>query len=66
MNAWREYAGKLADKLMDAGNITFAALSVGQLLSGRPFRWDIAALGLVFWVWFCFVGYLVVRWGRRE
>lgn len=66
MNAWKEYADKLADKLMDAGNITFAALIVGQLLSGQPFNWVVAALGFVFWLWFYITGYLVVRWGRKD
>jgi len=66
MNTWKAYADKLADKLMDAGNLTFAALLVGQLLSGQPFRWDLAAAGAIFWLWTYAVGFLVLRWGRRD
>jgi hypothetical protein len=66
MNGWREYADKLADKLMDAGNITFAALIVGQLISGRPFNWGIAALGAVAWVGFYFWAWAVLQWRRGE
>jgi hypothetical protein len=65
MNALREYADKLADKLMDAGNITFAALIVGQILGGRPFRWDIAALGGLAWLGFYIASYFAVRLKTR-
>jgi len=66
MNAWEEYAAKLADKLMDAGNITFAALIVGQILSARPFRWEVAVLGFIAWLGFYSAAFFVVRWKRRE
>ncbi len=66
MNAWKEYADKLADKLMDAGNITFAALIVGQILSGQPFNWWLAGLGAIAWAGFYIWGYFVLQWGRGE
>jgi len=37
---------KLADKLMDLANFTAGTLVIGQLISGRPFNWTIAGLGL--------------------
>lgn len=35
MKVWEDYADKLADKLMDAGNIGFAALIIGQIVAGE-------------------------------
>lgn len=66
MNAWKDYADKLADKLMDAGNITFAALIVGQVISGQPFNWVIAIAGGIVWLMLYAAAYFVVQWGRGE
>lgn len=66
MNGWREYAGRLSDKLMDAGNITFGALIVGQLISDRPFNWILAVAGAVVWVILYAGAYTVVQWGRGD
>jgi len=66
LRPWQEYADKLADKLMDAGNITFAALIVGQLVSGRPFSWVIAVLGAVAWVGFYLWAWAVLQWKTRR
>lgn len=46
MKPWQNLASKLADKLMDLANFTAGALIIGQLISGRPFDWAIAGLGL--------------------
>lgn len=66
MKAWIDYADKLSEKLMDAGNITFAALIVGQLLSSRPFNWVIAALGAVARMGFYFWAWAMLQWRRVE
>jgi len=39
--SWQIFAAKIADKLMDAGNIAFGALVIGQLISGQPFNWTL-------------------------
>jgi hypothetical protein len=35
---------------MDAGNLAFGALVVGQWLAGGPFRWSVAGIGLAVWL----------------
>jgi len=55
---------KLADKLMDLANFTAGALVIGQLISGRPFNWTIAGLGLGIWIaLYTFAGLLYYRAG---
>jgi hypothetical protein len=66
MHPWEAYADKLADKLLDAGNITFGALVLGQLLSGQPFRWEFAILGLFAGIGFYTAAFLVIKWARKE
>lgn len=66
MQPWQAYADKLSDKLLDAGNITFGALVVGQLLSGQPFRWEFAILGLFAGIGFYTAAFLVLKWARKE
>jgi hypothetical protein len=34
---------------MDAGNLAFGALVVGQWLADRPFSWRVAGGGVVLW-----------------
>jgi len=34
---------------MDAGNLAFGALVVGQSLGGAPFSWAVTGGGLVLW-----------------
>jgi hypothetical protein len=65
MNSWKAYADKLADKLMDAGNITFAALIVGQLIGGQPFNWALAGVGGMAWLSFYAFAWIVVRLASR-
>jgi hypothetical protein len=65
MNSWKAYADKLADKLMDAGNITFAALIVGQLISRQPFNWALAGIGGVAWLGFYVFAWILVRLASR-
>ncbi len=50
----------MADKLMDAGNIAFGALVVGQLISGQPFDWTLAFLGFGAWVFLYVLSFLAV------
>ena len=51
---------------MDAGNITFGALIVGQLLGGQSFQWVFAALGLIAGIGFYTAAYLVLKWSKRD
>lgn len=53
---------KLADKLMDLANFTAGALIIGQLISGRPFNWAIAGLGLGVWVSLYSVAIMLYYW----
>lgn len=53
---------KLADKLMDLANFTAGALIIGQLISGRPFNWAIAGLGLGVWVALYSVAIVLYYW----
>lgn len=57
---WRSYASRMADKLMDAGNIAFGALVVGQMISGQPFDWALAFLGFGAWVLLYVLSFLAV------
>ncbi len=66
MKIWQQYAEKLSDKLMDAGNITFGALIVGQLLSEGPFDWGIAGVGASAWIGFYVWAWAVLQWERGE
>lgn len=66
MNRWRAYADKLADKLMDAGNLIFGALIVGQLISTREFNYWIAALGIAAWAGFYLWAWAVVVQSDRS
>ena len=66
MNAWKEYADKLAEKLMDAGNIVFAALIIGQFVGDKPFDWGSAVISGAAWLGLYAVAYVVVYLGRRE
>ncbi len=45
---------------MDAGNIVFGALIVGQLFSGQAFNWWIALGGVGVWIGFFIVGTFLV------
>jgi len=53
---------KLADKLMDLANFTAGALVIGQLISGRPFNWAIAGLGLGVWIALYSVAIMLYYW----
>lgn len=64
MTVWEEYAGKLADKLMDAGNIVLAALIVGQIVAGK-LDWVGAAVSGAAWLGLYTMAYLALYWGRR-
>ncbi|MCR4404550.1 MAG: hypothetical protein NUW06_04640 [Candidatus Acetothermia bacterium] len=66
MRPWQNLAGKLADKLMDLANFTAGALIIGQLISGRPFDWTIAALGLGVWIALYIIASIAVLLGRGE
>ena len=63
---WRAFSGKLADKLLDAGNIVFGALIVGQLLGGQPFNWNVALIGLFSWLGFVTLSFILVYLSRGD
>jgi hypothetical protein len=46
----------LADKFFDLGNLTFAGLIIGQLISGQPFNTALSIGGLVAVVLFYLIG----------
>lgn len=64
--SWRSVGSHLGDKLMDAGNIVFGALIVGQLFSGQAFNWWIALGGVGVWIGFYILGALIVYWGGGD
>lgn len=66
MKPWQNLASKLADKLMDLANFTAGALIIGQLISGRPFDWAIAGLGLGVWIALYIIASIAVLLGRGE
>lgn len=66
MRPWQNLASKLADKLMDLANFTAGALIIGQLISGRPFDWTIAGLGLGVWIALYIIASIAVLLGRGE
>ena len=66
METWHAFIDKLADKLMDAGNLTFGALIVGQLIRGGPFNWWLAVLGAFAWIGLYGAAYSVLLWERGE
>lgn len=39
--------GRIAEKVMELGNLAFGGLILGQALSGRPFNFRLAAAGVV-------------------
>ena len=59
----REQRGLLADKVGDVANLIFAALVVGQALSGQAFSSIGAAAGIVAWA-VCLAGAIRVRRGH--
>ena len=61
--ARKRFAEKLAEKLMDAANITFGALVVGQFLGQQGFRWSLAIAGIGIWVILYGLSYLVIKFG---
>ena len=63
---WRIFASRMADKLMDAGNIAFGALVIGQLISGQPFNWTLALLGFGAWVALYLLSFFAVIIGGEE
>jgi len=64
--SWQIFAAKIADKLMDAGNIAFGALVIGQLISGQPFNWTLALLGFGAWVALYLLSFFAVIIGGEE
>lgn len=64
--AWRIFVSRVADKFMDAGNLIFGALIVGQMLDGQPFNWGIALLGFATWIGFYLLSLIFVYLGRGD
>lgn len=65
MKVWEDYADKLADKLMDAGNIVFAALIIGQIVAG-DLGWGSAFMSGIALIVLYGAAYWVLYLGRRE
>jgi len=63
---WQIYVGKMADKLMDAGNISFGALVIGQLIGGQPFNWTLAFLGFGAWAALYLLSFFAVMIGGED
>jgi hypothetical protein len=63
---WQKFLDKLADKLLDTGNITLGALVVGQFLGGQPFSLWLAVGGVVAWLGLLGLSYLCTRWAGGE
>lgn len=47
--------GRIAEKVMELGNLAFAGLILGQALAGRPFDFRLALLGFIVMI----IAYLV-------
>ncbi len=65
MGVWETYADKLSDKLMDAGNIVFAALIVGQIVVGK-LDWVGAAVSGAAWLGLYGIAYWVLYLGQQR
>jgi hypothetical protein len=65
MNVWKQYVDKLADKLMDAGNIVFAALIIGQIVAGKV-DWISTVVAGIAWLGLYGFAYFVLYLARKE
>jgi hypothetical protein len=45
----RDDRRSVADGLIAWGNLVFAALTLGQTVTGIPYKWELAVAGIVFW-----------------
>ena len=57
------FAEKVAEKLMDAANIAFGALVVGQFLGQQGLSLALAVVGIGIWLSFYVLSYLVIKYG---
>ena len=57
------FAEKVAEKLMDAANIAFGALVVGQFLGQQGFSWSPGVAGVGIWIILYGLSYLVIKYG---
>lgn len=55
--------GRIAEKLMELGNLVLAALVVGQIISDRRENLVIAAVGIAIFVGLYFCGYQIMKRG---
>lgn len=53
---------KVAEKLMELGNVAAGALLFGQALSGSPFNFTLAFLGLLLLFWFYAMAFILMKW----
>jgi hypothetical protein len=60
------FAEQLAEKLMDAANIGFGALVVGQFLGSQGFSWALAITGVGLWIVLYGLSYLVIKYGMGD
>lgn len=55
--------GRIAEKLMELGNLVLAALVVGQIISERPENLISAGVGIAIFVGLYFCGYQIMKRG---
>jgi len=58
--------GRLAEKVMEWGNLVFAGLVIGQLISGAPFNLQIALGGIIGISGAYIVAILVMKGGGKK
>ncbi len=65
----QRWLGTLGEKLMDAANLGFGGLMVGQIIA-KEFRLDWTVWGLSIWVGFYILGSLLIfvqeKWSLRD
>jgi hypothetical protein len=57
--------GRVAEKIMELGNLAFVGLILGQALAGRPFDFRLATIGAVGILIAYFVALRIMRGGEK-
>jgi len=63
---WRAYLGQISGKLLDFGNIVFAAVIAGQLFDGIPLNWFITLSGAGLWLAMHAIAFATVFFERSD
>ena len=64
--SWKRVLPQLAEKLMDAGNLAFAGLLLGQLIGQTPLDLRTAGLGVGLWLALMGAGALMLYFNAGE